>query len=126
MEPIILSIPGEKSPEKAKEEALLASCRYYKGETECPFVAKDGDNRPSFWYWEKGWFFDALRGSDFSEQLSEFRRYGVRDLLSGVNMDETLLAELFHRWSKWAYSVKDALPNFASMILKTYGAPAGL
>lgn len=49
MEPIIVSIPGKKSPQKQKEAGLLASCKYFKGEDQMPF--KDSSS-PEACFWD--------------------------------------------------------------------------
>lgn len=52
MEPIVIHRPNEKVPQKPKEDALLAFCKYFKGEDECPY--KDASSAEAcFWNIER-------------------------------------------------------------------------
>ena len=68
MKPIIVSIPGEKSPQKPKEPVLWNGCKYYKGEDKCPFTEDDEipsmtvdyapKNTRAFWWAAERYLYD--------------------------------------------------------------------
>jgi hypothetical protein len=127
MEPIIVSIPGKKSPEKAKEEALLASCKYYKGEDGNPFPLKMGDNRHALWYCEKSWVDDSLRNGDssFASDTEEYLAYGANESLPNDSIPISLRARIFSRFAKGSNSLLDAARDFPAFYGLWYGDPAG-
>ena len=127
MEPIIISIPGEKVQQKAKETALLDSCKFYKGEEDCPFKPKYGDNRAAVWYCEQSWAQDMEQiGEDaFKHDLEDYKGYDVGKGLPDDGRPETLKARIFERYAKGAYSMADAASEFLDFYTEVYGEPSG-
>lgn len=116
MEPIIVSIPGEKSPEKAKEEALLASCKYYKGEDANPFSGIDQD-KSMFWEYEKLWVGLSLNDSSFSEELKQLDKAGLGDFGVHQPIPLSLVALLYNRYDHWLEGSPD---DFMVWFANTY------
>jgi len=116
MEPIIVSIPGEKSPEKAKEEALLASCRYYKGETNNPFFGKD-QNKSMFWEYERIWVKRELDGDSYASELKQLDKAGLGDFGKQKRVPDSLVALLFNRYEHWLNGSPD---DFRVWLANTY------
>ncbi len=85
---------------------LIAKCRYYRGESECPY---DGTME---WFWDmervyvssggrfngEGDYYNALRGKEYP----------------GIPRD--LLNVMFTSWGKSTYNVKEELPGFYKLI----------
>ena len=127
MEPIIVSIPGEKSPQKQKEAALLASCKYFKGEDECPLTPKVGDNSRALWFVEESWFRETLFGGDapFAREVEEYDSVNAGDALPEDGRPKTLRARIFNRFAEGNYSLADAAREFAEFYGLWYGDPSG-
>ena len=104
------------------EENLIRQCRYYHGEKECPFEPKEGDNRPSLWFYEQSWVHDMLQygESAFRGDVDEFDAYGAGKGLSS-DLPKTLLARLFNRFGKGFYSMADAAKAFPEFTGRWYG-----
>ena len=84
---------------------LQSFCRFYKGETVCPF--KDGDKQ-MFWLCEKWWTEQTIPATDAG--LSSFELY------DGVPI--TLKAVLFNRYCKYAERVD--IEDFRKLYRTTY------
>ena len=82
MEPIVVHLPNEKVPQSKKEDALLANCKYFHGEDECPF--KDASSAEAcFWNIERIATREAAIES--SVMLSD-----AKAELSRVNLPKTI------------------------------------
>lgn len=81
----------------AKEE-LISSCRYYKGEKECPF---DGI-AANLWDYEKAWVDNhSAKDSILSICLEEYNGHGFTHLEEYDGVPITLKALLFNRYYHW-------------------------
>ena len=127
MEPIVVHPPDEKAPQKPKEDALLANCKYFKNEEKCPFKPTLGDNRKALWFVEGSWYADmAARGDDaFAREIEEFDAYKVGDGLPDDGRPKTLLARIFNRYAAGFYSMTEAAKEFAEFYGLWYGEPSG-
>ena len=71
MEPIVIHLPNQKVSQKPQETALLAKCKYFKGEDECPY--KDAASAEAcFWNIERVAIREAaLESSDMLNAAEE-------------------------------------------------------
>lgn len=99
---------------------LQSFCRFYKGETVCPF--KDGDKQ-MFWLCEKWWTEQTIPVTDagcelITPILKEYTDAGLSsfELYDGVPI--TLKAVLFNRYCKYAESVD--IEGFRKLYRTTY------
>ena len=114
MEPIIVHRPDRKNFQSRGKEALLASCKYFKGEDQCPFPSRIGDNSQALWFVEKTWVEDmmSLGESAFALEIEEFDAYGAFTGIVPDGRPKTLLARIFNRYAKCSYSMKEAAAEF--------------
>jgi hypothetical protein len=119
LEPIIVSIPGEISPKEQKEEALLASCKYYKGEEECPFVADQGEdqNKRMFWWYERKWI--KINNSENGEQeLEGFASFcdmmGLGEYARLKGLPLSLVGLFYNRYDHWLMGPPDDFKEWLS------------
>ena len=108
------------------KEELLKQCRYYKGEKECPFEPKEGDNKRELWYCEESWYRDMLAdGEDaFRRDMGDYYGYEAgKGLLSSLPV--TLLARIFNRFAQSSYTMSDAAREFKEFYGLWYGEPDG-
>lgn len=106
MEPIVVSIPGKKSPQEQKQEALLASCKYYKGENVNPFLGKD-QNKMMFWDYERIWVMRGLDGDSFSDELKQMEDAGLGGFGNQHAVQDSLVALLYNRFDHWLEGTPD-------------------
>lgn len=86
-----------------REKALLALCRVYKGEDECP--SKDAD-RQMLWRCEEWWVSQTILGNKegcdrIGSVLSEYMDAGLSHFEPYDNTPITLKATLFNRFCKY-------------------------
>lgn len=81
-----------------EREELIKQCRYYKGESDCPFYdALDG----RFWNYERFWVNWCISGDSFLlEMVDEYTRRGLADFHTEIPI--TLRAILYNRYDHWA------------------------
>ena len=113
--------------------AILALCKYYKGEKENPFeklVGKNGEyrnhldrDRASLWFYESK-FAEMMRTDEgrrsLNASLAEYRDYRGKSL---PNVHELLLGLLFNRffhWSSASPSDPEAMKSFYRFVKKFY------
>ena len=102
------------------KETLQSFCRFYKGETVCPF--KDGDKQ-MFWLCEKWWTEQTIPATDagcklIAPILKEYTDAGLSsfELYDGVTIP--LKALLFNRYSTSAEWVD--IEGFRKLYRTTY------
>ncbi len=127
MEPIVIHHPREKVPQKSKEDTLLAFCKYFKGEDECPLTPKVGDNSRALWFVEESWFREALSGGDapFAREVEEYDSVNAGDGLPDDGRPKTLRARIFNRFAKGSYSLAEDAKEFVEFYGLWYGEPTG-
>lgn len=90
------------------EEDLLKFCRYYHGEKDNPYEG----NEAMLWDYERVWVREMMKDNSFSEYLSDYLIYGLRDFSKFDHTPITLKALLFNRYARGAYSMQDAVEGF--------------
>ena len=68
------------------QSELIEKCRYYKGESECPTVENQGNDRQHWYYWmtEKRWVTDGGKYSQANYELLKFWKLDEFDTEDGV------------------------------------------
>lgn len=80
------------------KEELIQSCRYYKGEEECPESTKN----QLFWDYEKKWVEDNLNNNESVESWRKtVERKQLGDFATMHNVPETLVGLLYNRFMHW-------------------------
>ena len=81
------------------DSRLLQFCRYYNGESECPF--RDNDKK-MFWFYEKDWLQTLESGQTgfFEQMVNEYLAVGLKDFRFDDDTPVTLIALLFNRYCK--------------------------
>ncbi len=119
--------------ETCDKAAILAVCKYYKGEKENPFeklLGKNGEyknhldrERASLWFYESK-FAEMMQTVDdrrnLNEYLAEYRAYRGKSL---PNIHELLRVLLFNRyfhWSSESPSEPAAMDDFYRFVQKFY------
>lgn len=108
-----------------EKDEYIKACRYYKGEVECPFEPKEGDNKPILWWCERSWCRDMelVGESAFSHDVEEYNCYHVGEKISS-DMPITLLARIFNRFAKGCYTMASAAEDFVGFYAEWYGQPS--
>ena len=90
-----------------KKEDLIAQCRYYRGEDECPY-----NEEKLHWFWdmERVW---VGTGGDFVGETPTYKTYGGRKY-PGIPF--TLLMVMFTSWGKYAYDFKTTMNQFYELV----------
>ena len=100
---------------------LLVYTRYYKGEAECPPNVKRLENGESLWEMERSWVTDTINNTLPPHILTEYATYAFKKVPSGTGLPVPMLAYLFHRLSKWSFSLSSCAETFPDFIKKYYG-----
>lgn len=94
---------------------LIAVCKYYKGESECPDSIKQMD-KEFLWFYESYWVNSGGVYEDNGE-------YEYADLLDFATNDDTPLSLkklLFNRYLKGCWSIETAAPGFKVFYYEYY------
>lgn len=89
-----------------REEAI-SHCRYYKGESECPFKS----DRLS-WFWDMERVY-AKNNGVFVGESALYRRLGGK-LYPGI--PNPLLYIMFTSWAKYVYDISKSLHEFYEVV----------
>lgn len=97
----------------AEQKKRLASCKYYKGEDDCPFK---GGNRSSLWSYERAW---VIVGTP-EVYRDEYTHAGLAlfEIDDGMPIDYKAL--LFDRFARTYQSLADAVESFKSFYRRFY------
>ena len=89
-------------------DELLKHCRYYKGEDKCPF---DDDDMAWFWSIESRY---VRRNGELNKDVGDY--YLVLGGQTYPDIPFNLLIDMVAVWGKYAYNLKDCLPQFYNLI----------
>lgn len=122
---------------REKRAALLASCRFYKGEDENPYWKEleahevDKSHLPppecmhteyqglsaeeidrlecaaTAWKYEDIWYHKSLESLDWSGPIQDYNIYGLAEFYPDDGVDISLKAFLFNRYCHWGYTDPD-------------------
>lgn len=104
----------------ANKSQYLVFTRFYKGEAECPDRLKSRNNGEYLWGIERDWVSESLNNSLSDEFVEDYIRYVDPKVDAELGIPVSLLAYIFHRTSKWKYSIADWGRNFTSFIKEEY------
>ncbi|MCD8301428.1 MAG: hypothetical protein LUC44_00240 [Prevotellaceae bacterium] len=86
---------------------LIGLCRYYNGEEENPYRAKDKkeldddtQNKAMLWFYERGWVNMFVQGRLLQDYTDEYIVAGLGDFSRGDGIPTSLKALLFNRYRK--------------------------
>jgi len=112
------------------ERELIALCRYYKGEEECPYEDRDKyvKDEEMWWFYEKCWvrFQQQAAYSDFAIYVSEYISVGLEFFEMNDGVPISLKALLFNRWSKGSWSLAEGVPSFKRAYIDLYKGGSAL
>lgn len=74
----------------------FSHCRFFDGGKRCPY-ASNFERR--LWEYERHWV--ETPDEDLADEVSSYRRFGLRDFSSGDGVPETLKALLWGRFIHW-------------------------
>lgn len=94
---------------------LLESCRYYKGESECPQNIKDA-GKESLWQYELFW---AANFNGTFDDNGEYE-WHLKDFESNDGVPITLKRVLFNRFIQGAWNVQESVEPFKTWYNNTY------
>lgn len=100
-----------------QQSEKLTICRYYRGEQTSPYSEQ---NKSMLWFYERCWV-NEKNGGLLSEYIFEYRAAGLSEFCNSDNIPISLKALLFNRYSKTAWSLRDAAEPFKKFYLKYYG-----
>ena len=98
----------------------LVFTRFYKGEAECPEHIKKRKNGEFYWDVERGWVEDAVNHRIDTGCQREYLAYVKPDVPAEYGIPLSLLAYIFIRAGKMAYSMSDFGAKFAELIKTDY------
>ena len=86
----------------------ISKCRYYSGETECPFST---DNCKMYWEMERAY-------ADHNGRLDELQDdyYNALGGKSYKGIPKALLIVMFTLWGKGVWDMKKSLPDFYQLV----------
>lgn len=80
--------------------SLIESCRYYKGETECPACLTE-KGLASLWFYEQIWVESEDLRDENGENTVGYINYGLKDFNKDDGTPLSLKALLFNRHTHW-------------------------
>ncbi len=100
---------------------LIAKCRYYKGEDECPESLFE-KNVSSNWTYEKIWVQNDDMRDENNFNMLGYLDNGLKDFNADDGTPITLKALLYNRHTHWCggYGVDVDVANFKEWYLTTY------
>lgn len=100
------------------KKELLKSCRYYKGEDDCPFREQ---NKSMLWFYECAWINEMLNnGNSLSIAIEEYIRLGLGAFEQFDDIPLSLKALLFNRYGRTSQSMTEAVEPFKKFYKKYY------
>lgn len=107
-----------------KRENLIAFCKYYKGENECPFK---NQNLMMLWMYEQDWVVQSLKLYDdegdsslLDSNISEYIASGLAEFENNDGVPISLKSLIFNRFSRDCYSLLDAANYFKDFYHQYY------
>lgn len=99
---------------------LLGFTKYYKGEKECPERVRKMPDGQMLWAIEQNWVSETLNHTIHSDAISEYVGYTNGKMPTQTGLPISLLAYIFHRMSKWSYSLENLANEFPNFIQTHY------
>lgn len=103
------------------DSRLLQFCRYYNGESECPF--RDNDKK-MFWFYEQNWISqNNMEGAGLlCDYVDVYSRAGLSQFQCDDDAPVSLKALLFDRYCKWysSLSLEESAEGFKKFYLNEY------
>ena len=101
-------------------EYAISKCRYYRGEDECPKETGKFPNGGYYWDIERGWILENHYHYPSEEYVQEYMAYVKPEVPEEYGIPLSLLAEIFHRVSKWSFSLANLGAEFRELIETEY------
>ena len=91
----------ESKTKTMEERSFTDMCRYYKGETDCPF---SGQNDKMFWGYERWWvesFDDEEKKQVLQNSIKRYIWCGLESFDESDGTPMSIKALLFNRYEHW-------------------------
>jgi hypothetical protein len=87
-------------------EELIKLCKYYKGESICPFKTF-----PTTWFWDMERVY-VWHDGIFSGECATYVAHNFKDF----DIPYNLLMVMFTSWAKTAYNLDKEIPSFYEVV----------
>lgn len=109
-----------KGADMATKAQLLVFTKYYKGEDECPEHIRSMPYGRTLWQIEEDWVTETLNHTICSDVIPEYIAYTHGKMPTQTGLPISLLAYIFRRMGKCAYSISDLANEFPDFIKTHY------